>query len=196
MRVIIVEGMLDEVLAVLEKTRQSHDSTGVSPVADAADEHHGNGAGEDEPDKGYSPLPLLSCRERSIIAHLMEGHSNKVIARDLNVAEPTVKSHVKNIFNKIGATNRTQAAMWGRTNLGESRLLPPPSSAVLSSRQQPSVAVEQWLKGKVEAGQGLDTDKASHLERRLDAPSFAQGELPASQQEDGEYPLDRSGRRK
>jgi hypothetical protein len=125
----------------------------------------------------------------------MEGHSNKVIARDLNVAEPTVKSHVKNILNKIGATNRTQAAMWGRTNLGESRLLPP-SSAVLSSRQQPSVAVEQWLKGKVEAGQGLDTNKGSHLERRLDAPSFAQDELPASQQQDGNYPLDRSGRRK
>jgi DNA-binding NarL/FixJ family response regulator len=132
MRVIIVEGMLDEVLAVLEKTRQSNDSKGVSPVADAADEHHGNGAVKDEPDKkGCSPLPLLSCRERSIIAHLMEGHSNKVIARDLNVAEPTVKSHVKNILNKIAATNRTQAAMWGRTNLGESLLLPPPSGAVL-----------------------------------------------------------------
>jgi DNA-binding NarL/FixJ family response regulator len=96
MRVIIVEGMLDEVLAVLEKTRQSNDITGVSPVADTADEHHGKGAGKDEPDKkGCSPLPLLSCRERSIVAHLMEGHSNKVIARDLGVAEPTVKSHIK-----------------------------------------------------------------------------------------------------
>jgi two-component system nitrate/nitrite response regulator NarL len=63
----------------------------------------------------------------------MEGHSNKVIARDLGLAEPTVKSHVKNILNKIGATNRLQAAMWGRTNLEESRLLPP-SSAVLQPR--------------------------------------------------------------
>jgi hypothetical protein len=59
-------------------------------------------------------------------------------------------------------------------------LLPPPSSAVLSNRQQPSVAVEQWLKGKVEA----------------DAPSFAQDELPPFQQLDGKYPLDRSGRQK
>ena len=124
MRVIIVEGMLDEVLAVLEKTRHSNAITDVSPVADATDEHHGNGAGKDEPDKkGCSPPPHLSCRERSIVAHLMEGHSNKVIARDLNVAEPTVKSHVKHILNKIGATNRTQAAMWGRTNFGESWLL-------------------------------------------------------------------------
>ena len=135
MRVIIVEGMLDEVLAVLEKTRQSNDITRVSPVADAADEHHGKGAGKDEPDKkGCSPLPLLSCRERSIVAHLMEGHSNKVIARDLGVAEPTVKSHVKHILDKIGATNRTQAAMWGRTNFRESRLLPTPSSTVLQPR--------------------------------------------------------------
>jgi DNA-binding NarL/FixJ family response regulator len=63
----------------------------------------------------------------------MEGHSNKVIARDLGLAEPTVKSHVKNILNKIGATNRLQAAMWGRTNSEESRLLPP-SSAVLQPR--------------------------------------------------------------
>jgi DNA-binding NarL/FixJ family response regulator len=106
MRVIVVEEVLDEVLAVLEKRRQSNDS-------------EDNGAGKDEPDKkGCSPLPLLSCRERSIIAHLMEGHSNKVIARDLNVAEPTVQSHVKHILNKIGATNRTQAAMLGRTKFG------------------------------------------------------------------------------
>jgi hypothetical protein len=59
--------MLDEVLAVLEKTRHGNDIKAVSPVADAADEHHGNGAGKDEPDKkGCLPLPLLSCRERSI----------------------------------------------------------------------------------------------------------------------------------
>jgi DNA-binding CsgD family transcriptional regulator len=144
MRVIIVDGTLDEVLAILEKTRQSNDIEGVSPVADAADEHHANGARTDEPDKkGRSPL--LSCRERSIIAHLMEGHSNKVIALDLRIAEPTVKTHVKNILNKIGATNRTQAAMWGRTNFGESWVLPSPSSPVLRSQQQPLGAVELSL---------------------------------------------------
>jgi DNA-binding NarL/FixJ family response regulator len=142
MRIIIVEGTLEEVLAVLEKTHPSNDIDGVSPVADAADEHHGDGAGKDRPDKrGCSPLPLLSGRERSIIPHLMEGHSNKVIARDLRIAEATVKTHVKSILKKIGVTNRTQAAMWGRTNVGLSWLLPPASCPVLSSRQQPSVAV-------------------------------------------------------
>jgi DNA-binding NarL/FixJ family response regulator len=141
MRVIIVEGTLGEVLAFLEKTRQSNDIEGVSPVANAADKHHGDGAGKGEPDKkGCSPLPLLSGRERSIITHLMKGHSNKAIALDLRIAEPTVKAHVKNILNKIGATNRTQAAMWGRTNVGEAWLLPPSSSPVLSSRQQPCAA--------------------------------------------------------
>ena len=142
MRVIIVEGTLDEVLAVLEKMCLSDDIDGVSPVVNAAEKHHGDGAGKGEPDKkGCSPLPLLSCRERSIITHLMKGYSNKAIALDLRIAEATVKAHVKNILNKIGATNRTQAAMWGRTNVWEARLLPPSSSPVLSSRQQPSVAV-------------------------------------------------------
>jgi FixJ family two-component response regulator len=96
MRVIIVEGTLDEVLTVLEKMRQSNNIEGVSPVADAAGKHHGEGAGNGEPDKkGCSPLPLLSCRERSIITRLMKGDSNKAIALDLRIAEATVKAHVK-----------------------------------------------------------------------------------------------------
>lgn len=142
MRAIIVEGTLDEVLVVIEKTRHSNNIESVSPAADAADEHDGNRVGTGEPDKKpYSPLPLLSRRERLIIEHLMEGHANKVIALHLRIAEATVKAHVKNILKKIGATNRTQAAMWARTNVGEARLLPPRSSLVLGSREQPSVAV-------------------------------------------------------
>ena len=129
MRVIIVEGTLDEVLMVLDKTCQARDIDGVSPVTDAAIERHRIGAGTDEPDKkGHSARPVLSCREGLIITHLMEGHSNKVIARDLRIAEPTVKAHIKNILRKIGATNRTQAAMWGKKNGQESRLSPLPST--------------------------------------------------------------------
>lgn len=137
MRVIIVEGTLDEVLRVLDKTRQDDDIVGVSPVTDAAREHHINGTGSDELDKkGYVRFPVLSCRERLIIGHLMEGHSNKVIARDLEIAEATVKAHVKNILQKIGAANRTQAAMWGRANLEEPRLSPLLSSPALDSRRE------------------------------------------------------------
>jgi two-component system, NarL family, nitrate/nitrite response regulator NarL len=55
----------------------------------------------------------LSERERTILMQLMEGASNKHIARALNIAEATVKVHVKNLLRKIRVKNRTQAAMWG-----------------------------------------------------------------------------------
>lgn len=54
----------------------------------------------------------LSAREREILRCLMQGEQNKVIARKLDVAEATVKVHVKAILRKIGAGNRTQAALW------------------------------------------------------------------------------------
>jgi hypothetical protein len=43
---------------------------------------------------------------------LTQGASNKHIARELNIAEATVKVHVKSLLGKIGVKNRTQAAMW------------------------------------------------------------------------------------
>ncbi len=55
----------------------------------------------------------LSDREIDILRCLTNGQSNKVIARNLNIAESTVKVHVKRILQKIHATNRTQAALWG-----------------------------------------------------------------------------------
>ena len=42
----------------------------------------------------------------------MQGAPNKIIARQLDVAEATVKVHVKAILRKIQVANRTQAAMW------------------------------------------------------------------------------------
>ena len=62
-------------------------------------------------------LPKLSTREAEILHCLTEGAPNKVIARKLDVAEATVKVHIKAILRKIGAANRTQAAMWAATNL-------------------------------------------------------------------------------
>jgi two-component system nitrate/nitrite response regulator NarL len=47
----------------------------------------------------------------------MQGEPNKVIARKLEVTEATIKVHVKAILRKIGAANRTQAAMWANENL-------------------------------------------------------------------------------
>jgi two-component system nitrate/nitrite response regulator NarL len=48
---------------------------------------------------------------------LRDGSSNKVIALKLDVAEATIKVHVKAVLRKIGASNRTQAAMWATAHL-------------------------------------------------------------------------------
>jgi two-component system nitrate/nitrite response regulator NarL len=58
----------------------------------------------------------LSTRELEILRHLSSGRANKVIANDLHITEATVKVHVKGILRKIGATNRTQAAIWAIQN--------------------------------------------------------------------------------
>ena len=57
-------------------------------------------------------LTKLSEREAQILRCLTQGASNKLIARELGVAEATVKVHIKAILRKVKATNRTQAAMW------------------------------------------------------------------------------------
>jgi two-component system nitrate/nitrite response regulator NarL len=60
--------------------------------------------------------PQLSPREKSILRCLVEGNSNKCIARKVGIAEATVKVHVKAILRKIRVQNRTQAAIWGMNN--------------------------------------------------------------------------------
>ncbi|TIU61320.1 MAG: response regulator transcription factor, partial [Mesorhizobium sp.] len=57
-------------------------------------------------------LSILSNRENCILRRLIEGESNKAIAREINIAEATVKVHVKAILRKIRVRNRTQAAVW------------------------------------------------------------------------------------
>ena len=60
--------------------------------------------------------PQLSTREKLILRCLIQGDSNKCIARKINIAEATVKVHVKAILRKIRVHNRTQAAIWGMNN--------------------------------------------------------------------------------
>jgi DNA-binding NarL/FixJ family response regulator len=47
-------------------------------------------------------------RELEILTLLAEGKSNKLIARELNISEGTVKTHVKNILEKLDATSRAE----------------------------------------------------------------------------------------
>jgi DNA-binding NarL/FixJ family response regulator len=60
--------------------------------------------------------PQLSPREKLILRCLIDGDSNKCIARKIDIAEATVKVHVKAILRKIRVQNRTQAAIWGMNN--------------------------------------------------------------------------------
>jgi DNA-binding NarL/FixJ family response regulator len=55
-------------------------------------------------------LPLTD-REREVLRELAIGRTNKEIARSLNIALTTVKSHVRAILDKLGVDSRTQAAL-------------------------------------------------------------------------------------
>ncbi|UWQ51917.1 response regulator transcription factor [Leisingera caerulea] len=59
----------------------------------------------------------LSDREQLILAKLTEGATNKSIANELGICEATVKVHLRTCFRKIGAKNRTQAALWASERL-------------------------------------------------------------------------------
>jgi two-component system nitrate/nitrite response regulator NarL len=67
------------------------------------------------------PAKGLSVRETVILRCLMDGDSNKIIARKYDITEATVKVHVKAILRKIQAKNRTQAAIWAASHLSASR---------------------------------------------------------------------------
>ena len=53
----------------------------------------------------------LTPRERQVLGYLVKGSANKEIARDLDLQVVTVKLHVRGICRKLGAKNRTQAAL-------------------------------------------------------------------------------------
>lgn len=56
----------------------------------------------------------LTNREKEIMSLLSLGASNNEIARELNVSENTVKTHLHNVFKKIKVRNRLQAVMWAK----------------------------------------------------------------------------------
>ena len=57
-------------------------------------------------------LESLSVREREILGLIARGDSNKVIARELDIAETTVKVHVQHIFRKLNLSSRVQVAVY------------------------------------------------------------------------------------
>ena len=59
-----------------------------------------------------STLSDLTDREREVLKHVAHGLSNKMIARELDIAEGTVKVHVKRLLKKLGMRSRVEAAVW------------------------------------------------------------------------------------
>lgn len=101
-----------ELLALVDKDTQ--EPSGGSSSAS------GNGHGEPKADS--ENWSRLSEREKFILRCIIDGDSNKHVARKLNIAEATVKVHVKAIFRKIRVQNRTQAAIWAMNNTGNESL--------------------------------------------------------------------------
>lgn len=65
-----------------------------------------------QPAQGTQTLSSLTPREMEILGYLAAGHSNKIIARHLNLAESTVKVHVQNLLRKLNLSSRVQAAVY------------------------------------------------------------------------------------
>jgi two-component system, NarL family, nitrate/nitrite response regulator NarL len=85
----------------------------------------------------------LSARQRLILRCLINGDSNKTIARRIHITEATVKVHVKAILRKIRVHNRTQAAIWAMNHRSFIPAKENQSSTVLSIQPLPTLTTRQ-----------------------------------------------------
>ena len=111
--------------------------------------------------------PQLSPREKSILRCLIEGDSNKSIARKIDIADATVKVHVKAILRKIRVQNRTQAAIWAMNHgaLARAELSnAPPSDRDIDRRMPKAIDVISNVK-QIEApgSRELINGQANHV---------------------------------
>lgn len=68
-----------------------------------------------------SELDTLTAREVEILECIAKGMSNKVIARELDISDGTVKVHVKHLLKKLGLRSRVEAAVWMVNQQSEGR---------------------------------------------------------------------------
>jgi two-component system, NarL family, nitrate/nitrite response regulator NarL len=117
----------------------------LSFALDTKSDHGGKAALPDENERAIfvttedTVVPQLSPREKSILRCLIEGDSNKSIARKIDIAEATVKVHVKAILRKVRVQNRTQAAIWAMNHgaLAVSQNSSAPPSSLDTDRPMP-----------------------------------------------------------
>jgi len=118
----------------------------------------------------------LSAQEQRVLSSLVEGRPNKTIAKELGIAVSTVTVHIKAILRKIGAQNRTQAAIWAVSHGGSDcgmRSGPPepslaaierPSPAASPSAQEESPMAENGSLGDVNEEVMTPTEDAQEIE--------------------------------
>jgi two-component system, NarL family, nitrate/nitrite response regulator NarL len=83
---------------------------GVVPAQPSPDAQDSTATGN--PSARSDGLEMLSTREREILTLIARGAANKVIARELDIAETTVKIHVQHILRKLNLSSRVQAAVY------------------------------------------------------------------------------------
>lgn len=69
---------------------------------------HASESGSNASGSGLA-MPDLSERQRAVLLRLLHGKANKVIARELGIAEGTVKAHLWSVYQLLGVTSRAQA---------------------------------------------------------------------------------------
>ncbi|RYE51121.1 MAG: response regulator transcription factor [Hyphomicrobiales bacterium] len=124
-RVTLLERILCDVEALVERAQEPHyDAVGGPPSLCSVHQYQvpfaaagtgsraiGSERSSSDPGRKNLDFDALTAREKEIIEHLARGAANKVIARELDLAEATVKVHIKSILRKLGLKNRTQAAL-------------------------------------------------------------------------------------
>jgi len=73
---------------------------------------HGESGNDTENQQLGSDVMPLTIREQEILALIAGGMTNKMIARELDICDGTVKVHVKNLMRKLNVRSRLEAAVW------------------------------------------------------------------------------------
>ncbi|WP_078632411.1 helix-turn-helix domain-containing protein [Streptomyces resistomycificus] len=90
----------------------------VNPLSDRATLAlpSGRGGAEQGP---LSDLDLLTDREKQVLSLLADGPSNRVMARQLGIAERTVKAHLTSLMRKLNIESRLEAALFSNLHRDE-----------------------------------------------------------------------------
>jgi DNA-binding NarL/FixJ family response regulator len=99
---------------LLKDTEPEEVLDGVRAVARGESPIHPRAARQLLRARSSRPRPELSRREREVLGLVVDGLANKQIARRLGITERTVKAHLTAAFQRIGVSDRTQAALWAQ----------------------------------------------------------------------------------